>query len=153
MEIESKKIYTANTWKRLGAYLVDHCIIGLFFLPVTLQSWQSYLGWGYIQVQWKWVLICFALQFSYRWLFLKLLGATLGHLLFGLRLVSLHGNGSLTWLQSLLRILVDHLSFFFGEALKVLIFLRFDRTHLSDWVAETRLVQFQLPTLLTFLSL
>ena len=30
---------------------------------------------------------------------------------------------------------------FFGLGLKVLAFLRFDRTHISDWLAETQVVQ------------
>jgi uncharacterized RDD family membrane protein YckC len=137
------KYFTASTVRRLGAYVVDACIVGLLFLPVSLQAWQSYLARGFVEIEWKWIAVCFLLQFSYRWLFLKLLGATLGKMLFGLRLISINGNEQLTWMQSFLRVMVDHLSIFLGEAFKALMFLRFDRTHLSDWVAETKVVQFQ----------
>ena len=136
------KYYTANTWKRIFAYLLDSIFIGLLTLPMTLKAFQNYLQNNSIELEWKWIVIGFLLQFSYQWLFLKLLGATLGMLLFGLRLISINGEPGLTWMQAFLRVFADHFSIFFGKAPQALMFYRFDRRHLSDWIAETRVVQF-----------
>lgn len=91
---------------------------------------------------WSWLVVCFFLQFCYRLFFLQLVGGTPGKLLLGLRVVP-RGNPAkaLDWGQSFLRVMADHLSFFFGPGLFMLALLRFDRTHVSDWVAETRVVQ------------
>lgn len=89
----------------------------------------------------KWLLVGFSLQFFYRLLFFKYLGATIGKLIFGLRLVSQKNGEELTWYQVGIRVLADHLSIFVGKGFFSLALLRFDRTHLSDWLAETRVVQ------------
>jgi hypothetical protein len=51
-------------------------------------------------------------------------------------------------MQSFLRVLADGLSLFFGLAPRALALLRLDRTHVSDWVAETRVVQLAPQTML-----
>lgn len=134
--------YVPSTWRRLAAQSVDGVILGAFSLPIAVRGIQTYLATGIFEVEWKWLVVSFTLQLLYKWLFLKFLGATIGKLLFGLRLVSRNGGGELGWLQALIRVITDSLSIFFGQATKVLLFLRFDRTHLSDWVAETRVIQF-----------
>lgn len=87
--------------------------------------------------------------------FYYFVGATPGKMLMGLRLVSRYqgyamnpttaemdsGSPELTLVQVLLRVLADSLSIFVGDSLKALIFFRLDRTHVSDWIAETRVVQ------------
>jgi uncharacterized RDD family membrane protein YckC len=91
-------------------------------------------------------MIGYLLRLFYKWMFLFFLGATFGKWLFGLRVVpALHPSASLGLMQSLLRVLTDDLSFFFGQALRALALVRLDRTHVSDWVAETRVVQFSKP--------
>jgi len=40
-------------------------------------------------------------------------------------------------MQALLRVLTDSLALFFSQGLHSLALLRFDRRHVSDWVAET----------------
>jgi len=87
------------------------------------------------------LIFCFLLQFFYQWLFLRYLGGTLGKLIFGLRVVNKANGGGLSFIQSFLRVLTDQLSLLFGHAHRVLVFARFDRTHLSDWVAETQVRQ------------
>jgi uncharacterized RDD family membrane protein YckC len=138
----SVKYYTANTWKRIFAYLTDGAIISILILPVLLKAFQSYAQNGFFELSWKWLVVGFVLQFLYKWLFLKLLGGTLGKLLFALRVVSVNGESQLTWMQSFLRVFTDHFSIFFGKAPQAFMFYRFDRRHLSDWIAETRVVQF-----------
>lgn len=87
------------------------------------------------------MIVGFLLQFAYRWLFLYFMGATLGKLMMGLRVVSFPDEGPLTLMQSLIRVLTDGLSLFFNEGLRVLGLIRFDRRHVADWVAETQVRQ------------
>ncbi len=134
---------TAQTWRRVLAFWMDSIVAALCFLPVWIQIFSSYLELGVLSVSLSWVLIGLLLQLFYKWLFLYFLGGTLGKLMMGLRVVPKDQlEGSLGLFQSFLRVLTDSLSFFFGQALRSLALIRFDRTHVSDWVAETRVVQY-----------
>lgn len=139
---QTSPVYTAATEKRVLAYLFDSLVTGIFFIPAWMQALGSYIDDEMIAMDWQWLVACQLMAFLYHWLFLYFLGATLGKLFFGLRVVPYHHpEKELGLMQSFLRVLTDELSFFFGEALKAVAFLRFDRTHVSDWVAETRVVQ------------
>jgi uncharacterized RDD family membrane protein YckC len=133
---------TASTWRRLMAFWIDSFIAGICLLPVWLQLWGSTLIDENISVEWRWLAAGILLQLFYKWLFLYFLGGTLGKLLMGLRVVpNEHPENPLGLFQSLLRVLSDALAFFFGLAPRALALIRLDRTHVSDWVAETRVVQ------------
>jgi len=136
--------FTASTFRRTIAFVIDQVIILILFLPVGLESLNSYLVQGNFSVDLRWILACFLMKFFYQWLFLYFLGGTLGKLTMGVRLIPIHAgeNLSLGLMQSFIRVLADELSLFFGQGLKMLALLRLDRTHVSDWVAETRVVQF-----------
>ncbi len=138
---------TASTGRRVVAFLIDSMIATLFMIPVWVQLVFSYLNGGMksgtLTLEPRWILLSALLIFFYRWLFVYFLGGTLGKLLLGLQVVPAHNTTeSLGLFQSFLRALADGLSLFFGQSLRALAFLRFDRTHVSDWVAETRVVQF-----------
>lgn len=138
---------TASTGRRVMAFLVDSIIGTLFMIPVWVQLLFSYFSGGLergaLAVEPRWILLSGLLIFFYRWLFVFFLGGTIGKLLTGLRVISVHNpTESLGLFQSFLRALTDGLSLFFGQSLRALAFLRYDRTHVSDWVAETRVVQF-----------
>ena len=134
--------YTANTGKRIIAYLIDSIITSFCLLPVWIQVAGSYLRDGVVSVDLSWILVSALLILFYRWLFLYFLGGTLGKLIMGLRIVPMSNlNQELGLLQSLIRVLTDGLSIFFGQAPRALALLRYDRTQLADWVAETRVVQ------------
>jgi uncharacterized RDD family membrane protein YckC len=135
-------VETAATEKRVLAFGVDKVIEVLLYLPVWLQLAFSYLREGESSVSWRVLIACVLLHLCYDCLFLYFLGGTVGKLLFGLRVVPRREPmNELTLFQSLLRPLADRLSIFFGQALHVLALLRFDRTHVSDWIAETWVVQ------------
>lgn len=131
---------TASTYRRFYAKIIDQILVSIFWLPVLIQLGFSYFSKSLFIIEWKWLILSFVLQFSYKVFFLKFLSATPGKLIMGLKLVSQSGS-ELSWLQIILRVLADHLSVFFGWGLYSLAFLRFDRTHVSDWVAETRVIQ------------
>lgn len=135
---------TSSLYRRVSAYLVDSFILAMCFLPVWIQLIGSYLNDGVWAVSISWLLVGFLFQLFYKWLFLYFLGGTIGKLLFGLRVVpAAHPENSLGLFQSLLRVLTDSLSIFFGQALRAAALIRLDRTHVSDWVAETRVMQFE----------
>jgi len=135
--------YVPSTWRRLWAKLIDQVFVGLLFvpfLPLYWQAWQS--GEGLIEVSiWLGVYLLVAPIF-YEFLFLYLFSRTPGKWLLGLRVVCAdHLENDLGWENCLLRALVARLDFFFSWAIYALAFWRYDRTHLADWVAGTRVVQ------------
>lgn len=135
-------IFVASTVRRIVAFLIDAAISNIFWAPVTVQVIGSWFKAQEIRVDFRWIILSFLLAFCYRWFFYYFLGGTIGKLLLGLRLVNRNDpEEGLGFLQSLLRVLTEQLSFFFGLAPQALMFLRFDRTHVADWVAETRVVQ------------
>lgn len=134
--------FIASTWKRLAAFFIDRMIAFFIFTPVILQVVSGYFQDQNLKISWFWLILCFLLEITYHVVFLKILGATVGKMIFGLRVVTYRTHENLRWFQCVLRVLTDHLSFFFGESLRVLALFRFDRRHVSDWVAETQVVQF-----------
>lgn len=135
---------TANTFRRVLAFLIDSFISGLCFLPVWIQLLGAYFTTGVLKVSVPWLLVGLLLQLFYNWMFLYFLGGTVGKLIFGLRVVpSADPSRDLGLFQSFLRVVTDALSLFFGQALRALALVRLDRTHVSDWVAETRVMQFK----------
>lgn len=139
-------VYTGRIGRRLIAYSLDSVVVGLCFLPVWIQLLGSYFQNQALTVNPVWILLSVLLQLFYKWLFLYFLGGTLGKLLLGLRVVPIHEpEKGLGLMQSFLRVLTDSLSLFFGHSLRAVALLRLDRTHVSDWVAETRVVQFSHP--------
>ncbi len=136
------KVYTAEGWRRVFAWVIDSSLSSLFYLPIWVQLGFLLGPTTQHTLSLSLLLLCFALQFCFRWMVLYFLAASPGKLLFGLRVVNAHEPESpLGLTQSFLRVLADHLSLFFGDALRILAWFRFDRTHVSDWVAETRVVQ------------
>ena len=135
--------FLASWPKRITAYAIDSALIWLSLLPLWLQLITTYFSKGEPTLTWNWLLAGLLLVLFYQWLFLYFLGGTIGKLIMGLRVISIHPNQDLGLFQSLLRVLSNALSIFFGEALRALAFFRLDRRHVGDWVAETWVVQFQ----------
>lgn len=135
--------YPANTYKRIFAYYIDQFFALLIYSPVILQLFWNYIDQGALEVDYRWVVLCFFVHFCYHWFFLGMLGGTVGKLIFGLRVINVDRQKELTGFQAFLRVLTDQLSLFFGPAFKVLALLRFDRRQLADWVAETQVVQME----------
>lgn len=136
-------IYVPSTWRRLFAFVVDFFITSSMALPMLLRAWGASSQHQGLWFSWEWLLATWLLQFLYHVLFLYFLGATVGKLFFGLRVVPVQAKqASLSFFQCVLRVLTDQLGFFFGHFHRIFAFYRLDRRHISDWVAETRVVQF-----------
>lgn len=138
-------MYVASTARRLWAHFVDGIFKFCWFLPVFLQAGFHWFVEGSVSFSLHLLVLCWLLDISFRVCFIKFMGGTPGKLMFGLRIVSRDDLGvagaGLGWIQVVIRVLADQLSYFFGWGPWSLALLRFDRTHVSDWLAETRVVQ------------
>ncbi|MEN0060369.1 MAG: RDD family protein [Bdellovibrio sp.] len=138
-----KSVYVPSTWKRLIAQGLDQCFRLPLYWPfakvlflLVFTDEDVFLGLGEI----IWIL---CVPFIYSGVFLWLLQATPGKWLMGLKVVPAEDpEAALQWQQCVLRPLVERLSLFVSWMPYALAFFRYDRTHLADWVAETRVVQF-----------
>lgn len=132
----------ARTWKRILAYFLDLLVLSFCWLPVKFFMWQPVVNYADARIPINILFLSGALILFYKWMFLYFLGGTPGKLFLGLRIVNRWDESRpLGLLQSLLRVLADALSLFFGLAPRAFALLRFDRTHFSDWIAETQVVQ------------
>ncbi len=126
--------------RRFYAFYADEGLRITFFLPFVLLSMGENLFRPEAQnLSWQGLLLAVVIYFGFRVLSLYLLGGSVGKILLGLRVINRNG-GELTLMQALLRTLADELSIFFAFAPRALAYFRWDRTHLSDWIAETRVV-------------
>ncbi len=135
--------HTASTGKRLVALLIDRAIFTLCYAPALSQYAWFYLKEGQGQVSLGLLALCWLFSLIIQSYFLYQWGGTPGKLLLGLRVVNVASSSPLYFLQALIRIMTDQLSLIFGLAPRCFAFVRFDRRHVSDWVAETRVVQSQ----------
>lgn len=136
----------AKNWRRIWAYFFDSIVMSACAFLLWLESAMfaksledpTLAGYSLYAIA-----AVFIFYFFYHWLFLYFLAATPGKLLMGLRVVPKNKSAEqgLGLLQSFLRVLADQLSWFFGHGLRMLVLMRLDRTHVSDWVAETQVVQ------------
>ncbi len=139
-DVATPLTYVASTNRRMEAFFLDEVLRMLAFVPWWIASGAPALTAAGLAHSWGWLSVCWSFHFVGRVVFLRTLGGTPGKLLRGLRLVG-RDHEKLEWKQCFLRTLTDDLSTVLGLGTRVLAFLRFDRTHLSDWIAETRVVQ------------
>ncbi|MBO9668747.1 MAG: RDD family protein [Bdellovibrio sp.] len=137
-------IFVPSTWKRLAAFFVDQIVMILFYLPFAGKMFQAVFTEEEVYLSLVQLLVFFMVPAIYEFVFLVIMQATPGKWLFGLKVVPQNNPFSpLHITQCIMRPFVSRLSFFFGWAIYAVAFFRYDRTHLADWVAETRVVQFK----------
>ncbi|MFS4459755.1 RDD family protein [Bdellovibrio sp. HCB2-146] len=138
------QIYVPSTWRRLGANFIDQVLSLLMYLPFGGVFFKLFFTEEDVFISIFQLIILFFIPVIYDFIFLVLMQATPGKWMLGLKVVPRENPVQpLEVAQCLLRPLTGRLSFFFGWAIYALAFFRYDRTHLCDWVAETRVVQFQ----------
>lgn len=136
-------VYVPSTWRRLAAQGVDSLLRLFFYLPFARMFFLLIFTDDDVRISLVQLLIIFLVPAVYEFIFLVLFQATPGKWLMGLKVVPFaQPTEKLQWGQCVLRPLVERLTFFFSWALYATAFFRYDRTHLADWVAETRVVQF-----------
>ncbi len=137
-------IYVPSTWRRLLAVLIDQIFISICYLPFYRALYNVWFTEADVELNLFQLLMLFLIPALYETVSLMLIAATPGKWIMGLKVVPAHNpQEELDYAQCVLRPLTSRLSFFFSWAIFALAFFRYDRTHLSDWVAETRVVQFK----------
>lgn len=135
--------YIPSTWRRLMAKGVDSVIRFVFYLPFAKPFFLLFFSDEKVTISLLSFFIIFMIPAVYEFIFLVTMQATPGKWLMGLKVVPFYDvSAKLDWRQCVLRPLVERLSFFFSLAVYATAFFRYDRTHMADWVAETRVVQF-----------
>jgi hypothetical protein len=138
-----EEVYVPSTLKRLLAFSVDQTFLLFFYLPFYKIFWQLFASDGEVIISLNVLFLLFLIPAIYEFIFLVLFQATPGKLLFNLKVVPSRDSSSALSLSScVLRPLVGRFTLFFSWAVYAVAFFRFDRTHVADWVAETRVVQF-----------
>ena len=151
-------VFVPSTWKRLGARSLDSLFEMIMYVPFLKTLFLLIFDEGPVHMSLGVFFVILFLPAIYEGVFLWLMQATPGKWLLGLKVVP-QGNPEkeLHWTQCVLRPLVERASLFFSWAIFATAFFRYDRTHVADWVAETRVVQLtpraQRPQLRWFLGL
>lgn len=134
--------YVPSTWRRFFAYGIDQMVILPFYLPFVGIFFRLLFTEDDVIVTLLQLFILFLIPALYEFVFLVMMQATPGKWFMGLKVVPAANSAEkLHWSQCLLRPLTGRLSFFFSWAIYAVAFFRYDRTHLCDWAAETRVVQ------------
>lgn len=136
-------VYVPSTWRRLVAHGVDQLIRVFCYIPFAKPFFLMVFTDEDVKISLLQLFVLFMVPAIYELVFLILFQATPGKWLLGLKVVPFtNPSEKLDLQQCILRPLMGRLSFFFSWAIYALAFFRYDRTHIMDWVAETRVVQF-----------
>jgi uncharacterized RDD family membrane protein YckC len=136
-------IYVPSTWKRLLANSIDQLFLVVCYAPFFKSFYNLMFTEGEVELSLFQLLMIFLIPALYEAVSLMLISATPGKWLVGLKVVPADDpQKELDYTQCILRPLTSRLSFFFSWAIYALAFFRYDRTHLADWMAETRVIQF-----------
>jgi uncharacterized RDD family membrane protein YckC len=139
-----ENVFVPSTWKRLAAFFIDQIVMVLFYLPFAGKFFQAFFLDEDVYLSLIQLLVFFLIPALYEFVFLVVMQATPGKWLLGLKVVPQHNPYTpLHITQCIMRPVVGRLSFFFGWAIYAVAFFRYDRTHIADWVAETRVIQFK----------
>lgn len=136
-----KTYYIPSTFDRIFARLID--AVGEFILMSPVLMKTSFNGFSIegLKLHWLQLVYIVFVRLGYEFVSVFLFDTTPGKWVMGLKIVPArdHGQG-LGWQDVLSRVLICRLSLFFSWAIYALMFFRYDRTHLADWVAGTRVV-------------
>ncbi|NUN05663.1 MAG: RDD family protein [Bdellovibrio sp.] len=136
-------VFVPSTWKRLAARSLDSLFEMLMYAPFLKTLFLLIFDEGPLYMSLSVFLLILLLPAIYEGVSLWLMQATPGKWLLGLKVVpQANPDVELHWTQCVLRALVERASLFFSWAIFATAFFRYDRTHVADWVAETRVVQF-----------
>ncbi|MBN8537046.1 MAG: RDD family protein [Deltaproteobacteria bacterium] len=135
--------YFPSTWKRLLARFIDSGVIFILQLPVIYLFFIDFLRTEEVKIHWAHVVYFFAVRISYETFSVAFFSATIGKKQMGLTVISRNnfvGDKQVHLDQAFLRSLVSQLSLIFGWSLFVTAFLKYNRTHIADWVADTQVL-------------
>ena len=137
-----KKFNIPSIRGRLLAKIFDEGIVLIINFPLWIRIFHSYERSEVLILHWGLVVYYFASKSTYEWFSTYFWGATIGKYLMGLRVIPCdHRTQHLGFSQALLRVLCNQLDIYVGWALYVVALGRFDRTHVADWIADTRVIE------------
>ena len=137
------EVYVPSTWKRLAALTIDQLMILPFYLPFAKKFFSVFFTDDDVFLTLVQLSVLFMVPALFEFLFLVVMQATPGKWIMGLKVVpNQNPYEELHWTQCVMRPIAGRLSFFFAWGIYALAFFRYDRTHLADWMAETRVIQF-----------
>jgi uncharacterized RDD family membrane protein YckC len=135
-------IYVPNTTRRLFARLIDQLITLIFYIPIAKAAMLLILTDQEVEISVYLLILMGLIPAIYEGMWLWLMQQTPGKWFLGLKVVSSDDpDRPLDWQQCVMRALVGRLDLFVSLAVYATAFFRYDRTHLADWLAETRVVQ------------
>lgn len=136
-------VYVPSTFRRLAARGVDSLIRLFFYFPFVKSFFKLVFTEDEVVISLGQFVLFLMVPALYEFIFLVLMQATPGKWLMGLKVVPANRPfEELHWTQCVLRPLAERLSVLFSWAIYATAFFRYDRTHVADWFAETRVVQF-----------
>lgn len=131
--------YIAESSHRFYAKLIDQVIILFFSIPVFVSAFRQIDENGIVVLHWSYVLYYFLLSLCYDFVSYYFFAQTPGKWVFDLTLVdSRNPQKELDHWQILIRLFATRLEFFFSWAIYAVAFFRYDRRHLADLIAGTR---------------
>lgn len=96
-----------------------------------------------VKIHWAHAVYFFAVRICYETFSVGFFSATIGKKQMGLTVINrngFEGKKQVHLDQAFLRSLVSQLSLIFGWSLFVTAFLKYNRTHIADWVADTQVL-------------
>lgn len=137
--------FVPSTWKRWLARGLDQVFIWMVLAPLLMSLPHTEDGW--IQLTIPWALALFLFPVFYEAGSNYFFYTSPGKWIFNLRILPASAEGARHWaIHVLIRALICYFGNFFW-AIFAVAFFRYDRRHLADWMAETRVVGLQ-PTIL-----
>lgn len=133
--------FIPSSWDRFWARGVDGLLILLLCLPVWGLFFDQSLADGEFLLPWAALFYLVGVHVLYEALSYWVFGQTFGKWVFSLAVVDDRDPAQeISLSRCLLRALVGRMTFYFSWAPQCFAFFRYDRTHLADWVAQTRVV-------------
>lgn len=133
--------HVPRTWDRVWALSVDGIILFVLSIPLWADLLVKFVTEDVVVLPWWRAIALLFLSTVYDFVFVWLWGKTPGKWMAGLRIIPTDLTRERpNFIESLIRALMDRLTLFFGYAPYCVAFFRYDRSHLLDLVAETRVV-------------
>lgn len=140
--MSTKTIFIPSTANRLWARMIDAVVIWIFLVPA--------FGWSYgfffipgevVSIPWALFIYLAVVPIAYEALSIWIFGQTAGKWVFSLHVVSASDDRRpVTGWESLLRAVAGRFTLIFSQAVYAFMFFRYDRTHLADWIAGSRVI-------------